>query len=136
MSVKSVLFGGAGVGPCAQTSGPDPVPTPTRPVRTSGAPVRPLVPFDAGRTDEEGEVTDGRLERQLDAERGAAPAGGLGVGVANGESAAREVVDEIDLRALQIPHADRIDEQPHAVRLDRLIGVGGALALLDHQAVL
>ena len=37
---------------------------------------------------------------------------------------------------LQIAQADRIDEQTHAVDLEHLVGLGVALALVDHQAVL
>ena len=51
------------------------------------------------------------------------------------EAAAGDRVDEVDLGALEVPDADRIDEQLHAVRLEHL--VARALAVfLDHQAVL
>src|SRR5829696_1643087 len=74
--------------------------------------------------------------RGLRAEGRTAPARGLGVRVADGEAAARQAVHEIDFGALQVANADRIDEEPHAVRLDGLVGFGLGLAFLDHQPVL
>src|ERR1044071_6997 len=68
------------------------------------------------------------------AERRSAAARGGGVGVANGEATTGDRVDEIDFGALQVAHADRVDVQLHAVRLEHL--VAHAAAFLDHQAVL
>src|SRR5262249_48605420 len=71
----------------------------------------------------------------IDRERLAATAGRGGVGILDGESAAGDSIDEIDLRPFQVPHADGIDEQLDAVRLEHLIA--GTLAVfLDHQTVL
>src|SRR4051812_28452276 len=68
-------------------------------------------------------------------ERRAAAAGGCRVRVLDGEAAARDGVHEVDFGALQIPDADRIDEQLDAVRFEHL--VARALPVLfDHQAVL
>src|SRR5262245_12887245 len=68
------------------------------------------------------------------AERRTAAAGGSRIGVTDGEPAAGDRVDEIDFGALQVAHADRVDVQLHAVRLEHL--VAHAAALFDHQAVL
>jgi hypothetical protein len=59
----------------------------------------------------------------------------LGVRVLDGEAAAGDGVDEIDLGVLQILDADRVDEQLDAVGLEDLIARSLAV-LLDHQAVL
>src|SRR6187401_559203 len=67
-------------------------------------------------------------------ERGAAAARRSRVRIADRESTAGDRVDEIDLGALEVAHADRIHEQPHAVRLEHLIAC--AAGFLDHQAVL
>src|SRR5947207_13647812 len=68
----------------------------------------------------------------FDRERLAASARGGRVRVLDGEAAARDRVDEVDLSALQISHADRIDEELDAVRLEHLIA-GALPVLLDHQ---
>src|SRR5690349_1604841 len=68
------------------------------------------------------------------AERRTAAAGGGGVGVSNREAAAGHRVDEVDLGALQIAHADRVHVQLDAVRLEHL--VAHAAAFLDHEAIL
>src|SRR5687768_9898692 len=70
----------------------------------------------------------------LDTERRAAAARGGRLGIADGEAASGHRVDEIDLGALEIAHADGVDEQLHAIRLEHLIA--NAAALLDHEAVL
>src|SRR3954452_5593647 len=73
--------------------------------------------------------------RLLRRARRTAAAGGRRVRVLDGEAAAGHRVDEIDLGALEIPDADRVDEQLHTVRFEHL--VAGALAVFfDHQAVL
>src|SRR5215218_9015336 len=59
--------------------------------------------------------------RRLDAERRTAPARRRGVRVLDGEAAAGDGVDEIDLGALEVADADRVDEQLDAVRLVYLI---------------
>ena len=69
-----------------------------------------------------------------DAERRAAAARRRRVRVLDREAAAGHGVDEIDFGALEIADADRVDEQPDAVRLVHLIA--GAAALFDHQPVL
>src|SRR6478609_4089273 len=63
----------------------------------------------------------------------AATAGGRRVRVLDCEPAAGDGVDEINLRAAQIADAHRVDEQPHAVRLE--LHVAHAARLFDHQAV-
>src|SRR5262245_27777021 len=68
------------------------------------------------------------------AERRTAGARRRRVGGTDGEPAAGDRVDEIDFGALQVAHADRIDVQLHAVRLEHL--VADAAAFLDHEAVL
>src|SRR6185503_4302926 len=68
------------------------------------------------------------------AERRTAAARRGGLGVADGEAAAGDRVDEVDLGALQVAHADRVDEQLDAVRFEHL--VANSTALLDHQPVL
>src|SRR5436190_1249253 len=72
----------------------------------------------------------------LDAERRAAAAGRLRVRVLDRESAAGDVVDEIDFGAAQVARADRIHEQLDAVRVDHRVGRRVPLALVDHEAVL
>src|SRR5688500_5146347 len=72
----------------------------------------------------------------LDVEGAAAAAGGLRVRVLDREPAARDVVDEVHFGALQIPQADRIDEQLHALHLEHLIDRRVAFALVNHQPVL
>ena len=67
-------------------------------------------------------------------ERRAASARGGGIRVLDREAAAGDRVDEIDLGALEVPDADRIDEQLDAVRLEHLVAV--AAVFLDHQPVL
>src|SRR5262245_56527492 len=81
-------------------------------------------------------VPDRWGKQALDAERRTAAAGRLGVGILDGESAAGDVVDEIDLGAAQVARADGIDEQLDAVRLEHGIGGLVSLALVDHEAVL
>src|SRR4051794_11171569 len=83
------------------------------------------------------DVRSGRVVscRSVDGEGLAAAAGGRGVRVLDREAAAGDGVDEVDLGAVQIADADRIDEELHAVRLEYL--VAGTLAVLfDHQPVL
>src|SRR5689334_22627009 len=63
-----------------------------------------------------------------------AAAGRRRVRILDREAAARDRVDEINFRAAQIADADRIDEQAHAVRFERLIA--HAARLFDHQPVL
>src|SRR5687768_4031749 len=64
----------------------------------------------------------------LDAERRPAPARGDRVRVLDGEAAAGDRVDEVHFGALEVADADRIDEQPDAIRLEHL--VAGAAAFL------
>ena len=85
----------------------------------------------AGRA-EAGEIQGRRYSTR---ERRAAAAGRRGVRVLDREAAAGDGVDEVDLGAVQIADADRIDEQLHAVRLVHLVARALAV-LLDHQAVL
>src|SRR5258707_1330721 len=67
---------------------------------------------------------------------GRAAAAGRGrLRVLDREAAARDGVHEVDLGALQVPDADRIDEQLHAVRFEHLIA-RALTVLFDHQAVL
>src|SRR5688572_12469435 len=66
----------------------------------------------------------------------AAAAGGFRVRVTDREAAARQVVDEIYLGSLEVTRADRVDEQPDAVRLDPLIGLGLPFPFIDHEPVL
>src|SRR5690606_25301115 len=75
-------------------------------------------------------------ENASDSEGGTAAAGRLGVGVLDGEAAARHVVDKVDLGTLQVAHADGIDIEADAIRLDDLVDVGGTFAFLDHEAIL
>src|SRR6185436_10887110 len=79
-------------------------------------------------------VTAGLTALAVYAERRTAAARGGGVGVANREAAAGDRVDEVDLGALQVAHADRVDVQLDAVGLEHLIA--HAAAFLDHQPVL
>src|SRR5690606_29393109 len=67
-------------------------------------------------------------------ERRAASAGRGGIRIPDGETAAGDRVHEIDFGAFQIADADRVDEQPDAVRFEHLIA--RAAALFDHQSVL
>src|SRR5262245_57049399 len=69
-----------------------------------------------------------------DAERTAAPAGGCGIGILDGEPAAGHGIDEVHFGAFQIADAHRVDEQLDAVRFEDL--VANAAVLLDHQPVL
>src|SRR2546428_570122 len=69
-----------------------------------------------------------------DTERLAASTGRRGLGILDGKTPARHGIDEVDLSSLQVADADRIDEQPHAVRLIHL--VAHAAGLFDHQSVL
>src|SRR5258706_14767868 len=66
---------------------------------------------------------------------GRAAAAGRGrLWVLDREAAASDGIHEINLGALEVTDADRVDEQLHAVRLEHL--VARALAVLfDHQAV-
>src|SRR5918999_441644 len=66
-----------------------------------------------------------------DAEGLAAAAGRSGVRVLDGKPAAGDRLDEIHFGALEIADADRIDEQPHAVRFVDL--VADAAVLLNHE---
>jgi len=59
----------------------------------------------------------------------------LGVRVLDGEAAAGDGVNEVDLGVLQILDADRVDEQLDAVGFEDLIARSLAV-LLDHQAIL
>ena len=63
------------------------------------------------------------LARRASVDREALPAaaGRGGVRVLDGESTARHRVDEVDLGALEIADADRVDEQLHAVRLEDVV---------------
>src|SRR5688572_15567751 len=70
----------------------------------------------------------------LCAEGRSAAAGRGRVRVFDGEAAAGHRVDKIDLGALEVAHADRVDEQLDAVRFEHL--VAAAAGLFDHQAVL
>src|SRR5712672_1020305 len=76
------------------------------------------------------------MNKLLVGREGRAAAAGRGrLWVLDREAAARDGVHEIDLGALEIADADRVDEQLHAVRLEHL--VARALAVLfDHKAVL
>src|SRR5258706_13486828 len=66
---------------------------------------------------------------------GRAAAAGRGrLWILDRETAASDGIHEINLGALEVTDADRVDEQLHAVRLEHL--VARALAVLfDHQAV-
>src|SRR5687768_10891298 len=70
------------------------------------------------------------------AEGRTAAAGRLGVRILDGEPAAHVVVDEVHFGPAEVPQTDRIDQQPHAVHFEHLVGLGVAIALIDHQAVL
>ena len=70
------------------------------------------------------------------AERRTTSAGGLGVRVFDSEATTINFVGEIDLGTRQIPQADRINIQPHAVRFEDLIGLRVAGTLFDHQTIL
>src|SRR6185503_19980685 len=59
--------------------------------------------------------------RSLNAEGRAAAAGGGRVQILDLESAASHGVDDIDFSSLEIADADRVDEQPDAIRLEHLI---------------
>src|SRR5436190_24090858 len=78
------------------------------------------------------QLTSGAL---VDRERGPAAAGRRRVRILDRKAAARDGVDEVDLCAIQIADADRIDEQLYAVRLEHLVARPLAV-FLDHQAVL
>src|SRR5580693_1680716 len=56
----------------------------------------------------------------LSGEGTAAATGGLGVWVLDREAAARDRLDEVDLSALQVLDADRVDEELDAVRFEHL----------------
>src|SRR4029079_18568359 len=92
-----------------------------------------LVPAGRRRS-RSGMAVDVAMTLRLCREGGSAAAGGRRVRVLDGEPATRDGVDEIDLGALEVADADRIDEQAHAVRFEQLIA--DAAAFLDHQAVL
>src|SRR5688500_4041940 len=70
------------------------------------------------------------------AEGRTAAAGGFGVGILDGETTAHVVVDEVHFGPAEVPQADGIHQQAHAVHLEHLIGLGVAIALIDHQTVL
>src|SRR5207249_435202 len=70
----------------------------------------------------------------LNAEGAAAPARGCGVRILDREAAAGHGIDKVDLGALEVTDAHRVDEELHAVRLVHL--VAGAAAFLDHEPVL
>src|SRR5436190_6397446 len=55
-----------------------------------------------------------------DAKRGSAPARRDRVRILDREAAAGDGIDEVDLGALEVVDADRVDEQPDAVRLEHL----------------
>src|SRR3989454_7026870 len=57
-----------------------------------------------------------------------AAAAGHGVGVAKGEPAAHERVDEVDLGALEVHRAHRIDHDAHAVLIDDRVVLLGAVS--------
>src|SRR3990167_7326677 len=67
--------------------------------------------------------------RPLRAERRTAAAGRGRVRILDGEPAAGHGIDEVDFRALEVADADRIDEQPDAVRFEHLIRI--AAGFLD-----
>src|SRR5262245_31185030 len=71
----------------------------------------------------------------VDAEGRSAAAGRSGVRVLDGETAAGDGVDKINLGTVQITDADRIDVELHAMRFVDLIAHALAV-LLDHQPVL
>src|SRR5262245_28134693 len=77
------------------------------------------------------------LERPglVDAEGRSAAAGRGGVRVLDREAAARDGVDKVDLGTVQIPDADRVDVELHAVRFVDLIA-DALPVFLDHQSVL
>ena len=79
---------------------------------------------------------DVKVDQKLDAERGPAAARRLCVRILDREAAAGHVVHEIHLGAAQVPRADRVDQQFHAVGLDHGIGGSVSLAFVDHQPVL
>src|SRR5204863_9192453 len=89
----------------------------------------------AGRSFSTNSVADGTATG-LRRERRSAAAGGFRVGVLDGEAAAHVVIDEVDFGVLEIPQADGVDEQAHAVDHEYLVGFPVALALVDHQAIL
>src|SRR3546814_6352544 len=57
--------------------------------------------------------------RSLDREAATAAAGRLGVGVADGELRAVQAFDVVDRGAHQVLQAQRVDQQDHAVGVDR-----------------
>src|SRR5690606_28611412 len=78
--------------------------------------------------------TAGRSEETSDGEGRPAAAGGLGVRIADHELRAFEILDVVDLGALQILPAHRIDQQRNAVLLDD--GVAVLNALIEGEPVL
>src|SRR5256885_11838237 len=89
----------------------------------------------AGRRPEMSGSGRANYQELIGRERRPAAAGGRRVRVLDGEAAAGDGVHEVDLGALEIADADRINEQLHAVRLEHL--VARALSVFfDHQAVL
>src|SRR3990172_7583936 len=91
----------------------------------------------AGRSFSTNSLADGiDTSRGLGRERGSAAAGRLRVRILDCEPAAHVVVDEVDLRALEVAQADRIHEQTDAVDLERLVRRRVAFALVNHEAVL
>src|SRR6187402_1704748 len=70
----------------------------------------------------------------LDAEGRATSARRHGVRILDSEATARHGINEVNLGALEIADADRIDEQPDAVRFEHLVCL--TAAFFDHQTVL
>lgn len=74
--------------------------------------------------------------RDLNGERRTAAAGGLSIGVLDGEPATLQIVDEIDFGTREVADTDRIDEKLDPVRFEHTIRIPVALALFDHKPVL
>src|SRR4051812_13884367 len=64
-----------------------------------------------------------RSWKRSDGEGGPAAAGRLDVGVDELEAGALEAFDVVDRRAGQVLQAHRIDDQRHAERIERAVGV-------------
>ena len=71
-------------------------------------------------------LDEGGRSAASDRERGAAAAGGAGVGVRDLEVGAGQVVDEIDLRAQHVHQRHAVDDDRGPVALDHHVAVLGA----------
>src|SRR5687767_14249138 len=80
-------------------------------------------------------VGSGSSRTSIGGERLSAAAGGRRVRILDGEAAAGDGIDEVDLGTLEIPDADRIDVELHAVRFVDLIA-RALTVFFDHQPVL